>query len=41
VALVSDDALETVAGILAVVIFALLVLLIWRHGGPHDPEPPE
>ena len=36
----SDDALETSAGVLAVVIVALLVLLIWRQGRPDD-EPPE
>jgi hypothetical protein len=39
VALVSDDVWAFVAGSLGVVIIVLLALVIWRHGGPHDPEP--
>jgi len=32
---------EIVAGSLGIVIIVLVALLIWRHGRPHDPEPPE
>jgi hypothetical protein len=38
---VSDDVLEGIAGVLAVAIIALLVLLIWRRGGPDRDGPPE
>jgi hypothetical protein len=41
VAAVSPDDLEVVGGVLAVVIIALLVLLIWRRGGPDRDGPPE
>jgi hypothetical protein len=38
---VSDDVLKGIAGVLAVVIVALIVLLMWWRGGPGRDGPPE
>jgi hypothetical protein len=38
---VNEDGLVVVAWGLAAILIVLLVILIWRRGGPHDPDQPE
>ena len=38
---VNEDSLVVVAWSLAAVLVVLVAVIVWRRGGPHDPDQPE